>query len=121
MIAAAWPRTLAVLIVLALMFAGGWYVRGLVASVEAADQARLVDAERAVHREYVAGVEEADRRNKAKSTAAVDAVEQAREVDIQVVDREVIKYVERYRASACVVDPEWLCVVNRSLGLRCEG
>lgn len=121
MTAAMWPRTLAVLLALALVFACGWYVRSLVADVDAADQARLVEVERAAHREYVDGVEEADRLNKAKSTAAVDAVEQAREVDIQVVDREVIKYVERYRTSACVVDPEWLCVVNRSLGLRCEG
>ena len=107
---------------LAVAFGSGWYVRGLVAEVDAAEVTKQIEAERGKHREYVAEVERRDAENKAKSTAAVDKVEVQREVDVRYVDREVIKYVKaNATATACVVDPEWLCIVNRSLGLGCEG
>jgi len=105
---------------MAAAFVAGGYLRGLVATADAAAVATKVEVERKAHREYVADVVRRDAENKAKSSEVVDKVEAQREVDVRYVDREVVKYVQA-NPTSCVVDDQWLCIVNRSLGLECEG
>jgi hypothetical protein len=102
---------------------GAWYIRGGIADGDIADIERRHNKAQSELQAQVEAVEAAGRKNRAESTARLDEVEKAATVDVQYVDREVIRYVTKYRDRMCPVDPErdfdWVCLYNRSLGLPC--
>ena len=64
--------------------------------------------------------ERKDRAEKAQAQAEIDRTESTREVDVQYVDREVVKYVTKFVDRGCPVLPERVCIYNRALGLPCD-
>lgn len=107
------------------LFLAGVFFRGVVADRDMleykAAQQQVKDDQFALK----AKVEAAGVQNKQESSARVDDDQQKREVDIQFVDREIIKYVTKYRDVTCPSsDPgavaDWVCIYNTSLGLPCS-
>ena len=64
--------------------------------------------------------ERKDRAEKAQAQAEINRTESTREVDVQYVDREVVKYVTKFVDRGCPVLPERVCIYNRALGLPCD-
>lgn len=64
--------------------------------------------------------ERKDRDEKAQAQAEIDRTESTREVDVQYVDREVVRYVTKFVDRGCPVLPERVCIYNRALGLPCD-
>lgn len=92
----------------------GWQARGVMAE---RDMAKYVaqqteDARRA--QEQVDLQRQADAKNLSQSTKRVDTIEHAQQVEVQYVDREVIKYRDRPVAGKCVLPAEWVRLYNES-------
>lgn len=64
--------------------------------------------------------EHKDRVEKAQAQAEINRTESTREVDVQYVDREVVRYVTKFVDRGCPVLPERVCIYNRALGLPCD-
>ena len=115
-----WPYAVALLV----GFGAAWWFRGVLAENAMAAYVGDQDKKRQDHQELTAKVEAAGVENRKESSNRLDVTEQAREVEVQYVDREIIKYVTKYRDVDCPADPvrsiEWVCLYNRSLGLPCS-
>ncbi len=103
----------------------GWIARGVVAERDAlqaqVDAAAVADDQRAL----TAKVEAADVATRKESSTRIDQQDAAREVEIQYVDREVVRFVVKYKDVACpdgddAYLAEWVCLYDRANGLPCE-
>ena len=103
----------------------GWVARGVVAERDAlqsqVDAAAVADDQRAL----AAKVEAADVVTREESSTRIDQQDAAREVEIQYVDREVVRFVVKYKDVACpdgdaAYLAEWVCLYDRANGLPCE-
>lgn len=115
-----WKIGAAILLVLA-----GWVARGVVADRDALQVQLNQEAAAKDHRALAAKVEAADVATKQESSARLDAQDAERQVEIQYVDREVVRFVTKYQNVACPDgDPaylaEWVCLYDRANGLPCD-
>lgn len=99
-----------ILLALASAASAGWYVNGLryeqrIAAMQADQHAIAVK------------VEAADNSNTRASSERVDAQEQAHQIEVQYVDREVIRYVTRPGVARCNLSAGWVRLYNHSSGL----
>lgn len=103
----------------------GWIARGVLAERDAlqvqADAVAAADDQRAL----TAKVEAADVATRKESSTRIDQQDVAREVEIQYVDREVVRFVTKYQNVACpdgdaAYLAEWVCLYDRANGLPCH-
>lgn len=102
--------------VAAMLFGAGWYVRGLVAFAEMADYQTALIKKGQDQRELKAKVEASQASITDQSSERLDQQAEQMQKEIQYVDREVIKFRDRWRDSACRLPDEWLQLYNASLG-----
>lgn len=112
-------RLIGLVLSLLVVFFSGWAVRGVKAERDHNQFLLDLAAQAQDQRALKAKVEAANAQRTKESSQRVDAQEQHREVEVRYVDREVVKYVDRYRDRACALPPEWVCLANRSFGLPC--
>jgi hypothetical protein len=112
-------KLLALALALAFVTSGAWYVRGLKADRDMAAFKEGLRQQQDDQRALAMKVEAADVQNTKESTARVDEQEKTRGEEVRYVDREVVKYVTKYRDRACQLPGEWVCLYNQSLGLPC--
>jgi len=99
------------------LFGAGWYVRGLVAFAEMAEyKTGLADAAED-QRELKAKVEAAQAITTDQSSDRLDKQAEQVQTEVQYVDREVIKFRDRWRDSACRLPDEWVQFYEASLGI----
>ncbi len=109
-------KLLAAAAALAAAFAAGWSWRSSIASADLAEH-QLNQAKQAQdQRDLTVKIEAAQAAITEQSTERLDQKAEQREKEIQYVDREVIKYRDRWRDSACRLPAEWLQLYNASLG-----
>ena len=109
-------KQIAMAAVAAMMFGAGWYVRGLVAFAEMADYQTALIKKGQDQRELKAKVEASQAKITDESSDRLDQQAEQTQKEIQYVDREVIKFRDRWRDSACRLPDEWLQLYNASLG-----
>lgn len=110
------PRVALALIFGVAMFCFGWKARDWKADAELADYRAGLAAAAQDQRTLAAKVEAAQAATATDSTLRLDTQAAQRETEIRYVDREVIQYRDRWRASTCRLPAEWLQLYNRSLG-----
>lgn len=103
----------------------GWLARGVVAERDALQVQVDADAVAADQRALAAKVEAADVATRKESSTRLDTQDQARQTEIQYVDREVVRFVVKYKDVACpdgddAYLAEWVCLYDRANGLPCE-
>jgi len=108
----------------ALVAAGAaWWLRGTIAENEMYSFKQSLAQQQEDQKQLAMKVEAAGVENRKASSERIDAAEKAAAVEVQYVDREIIRYVTKYRDAVCPADPErdldWVCIYNRSLGLPC--
>lgn len=108
----------------ALVAAGAaWWLRGTIAENEMYSFKQSLAQQEEDQKQLAMKVEAAGVENRKASSERIDAAEKAAAVEVQYVDREIIRYVTKYRDAVCPADPErdldWVCIYNRSLGLPC--
>lgn len=100
-----------------------WWLRGTIAKNEMYSFKQDLAKQQDDQKQLAMKVEAAGVENRKASSERIDAAEKAAAVEVQYVDREIIRYVTKYRDAVCPVDPqrdaEWVCLYNRSLGLPC--
>jgi hypothetical protein len=103
--------------------AAAWWLRGTIAENEMYSFKQDLAQQQEDQKQLAMKVEAAGVENRKASSERIDAAEKAAAVEVQYVDREVIRYVTKYRDAVCPTDPErdldWVCIYNRSLGLPC--
>lgn len=103
--------------------AAAWWLRGTIAENEMYSFKQDLAQQQEDQKQLAMKVEAAGVENRKASSERIDAAEKAAAVEVQYVDREVIRYVTKYRDAVCPADPErdldWVCIYNRSLGLPC--
>lgn len=109
-------KQIAMAAVAAMLFGAGWYVRGLVAFAEMADYQTALIKKGQDQRELKAKVEASQAKITDQSSERLDQQAEQTQKEIQYVDREVIKFRDRWRDSACRLPDEWLQLYNASLG-----
>lgn len=109
-------KQIAMAAVAAILFGAGWYVRGLVAFAEMADYQTALIKKGQDQRELKAKVEASQASITDQSSERLDQQAEQTQKEIQYVDREVIKFRDRWRDSACRLPDEWLQLYNASLG-----
>lgn len=109
-------KQIAMAAVAAMLFGAGWYVRGLVAFAEMADYQTALIKKGQDQRELKAKVEASQASITDQSSERLDQQAEQTQKEIQYVDREVIKFRDRWRDSACRLPDEWLQLYNASLG-----
>ena len=109
-------KQMAMAAVAAMLFGAGWYVRGLVAFAEMADYQASLAKKGQDQRELKAKVEASQASITDQSSNRLDQQAEQTQKEIQYVDREVIKFRDRWRDSACRLPGEWLQLYNASLG-----
>jgi len=109
-------KQIAMAAVAAMLFGAGWYVRGLVAFAEMADYQTALIKKGQDQRELKAKVEASQAKITDESSDRLDQQAEQTQKEIQYVDREVIKFRDRWRDSACRLPDEWLQLYNASLG-----
>jgi len=110
-------KQIAMAAVAAMLFGAGWYVRGLVAFAEMADYQTALIKKGQDQRELKAKVEASQAKITDESSDRLDQQAEQTQKEIQYVDREVIKFRDRWRDSACRLPDEWLQLYNASLGI----
>lgn len=111
-------KQIAIAAVAAMLFGAGWYVRGLVAFADMADYQASLAKKGQDQRELKAKVEASQAKITDESSDRLDQQAEQTQKEIQYVDREVIKFRDRWRDSACRLPDEWLSIYRSSLGLR---
>lgn len=110
-------------LVAAVAAGASWWLRGTLAENEMYSFKQGLAKQQDDQKQLTLKVEAAGVENRKTSSARIDAAERAAAVEVQYVDREIIRYVTKYRDAVCPVDPqrdaEWVCIYNRSLGLPC--
>lgn len=111
-------------VVVAVIAAGAsWWLRGTIAENEMHSFKQDLAEQQEDQKQLTMKVEAAGVENRKTSSERIDAAEKAAAVEVQYVDREIIRYVTKYRDAVCPADPqrdaEWVCLYNRSLGLPC--
>lgn len=100
-----------------------WWLRGTIAENEMHSFEQDLAKQQDDQKQLTMKVEAAGVENRKTSSERIDAAEKAAAVEVQYVDREIIRYVTKYRDAVCPADPqrdaEWVCLYNRSLGLPC--
>ena len=109
-------KQIAMAAVAAMLFGAGWYVRGLVAFADMADYQTALIKKGQDQRELKAKVEASQAKITDESSDRLDQQAEQTQKEIQYVDREVIKFRDRWRDSACRLPDEWLQLYNASLG-----
>ena len=109
-------KQIAMAAVAAMLFGAGWYVRGLVAFAEMADYQTALIKKGQDQRELKAKVEASQAKITDESSDRLDQQAEQTQKEIQYVDREVIKFRDRWRDSACRLPDEWMQLYNASLG-----
>ena len=109
-------KQIAMAAVAAMLFGAGWYVRGLVAFADMADYQTALIKKGQDQRELKAKVEASQAKITDESSDRLDQQAEQTQKEIQYVDREVIKFRDRWRDSACRLPDEWLSIYNASLG-----
>lgn len=109
-------KQIAMAAVAAMLFGAGWYVRGLVAFAEMADYQTALIKKGQDQRELKAKVEASQASITDQSSERLDQQAEQTQKEIQYVDREVVKFRDRWRDSACRLPDEWLQLYNASLG-----
>ena len=109
-------KQIAMAAVAAMMFGAGWYVRGMAAFAEMADYQTALIKKGQDQRELKAKVEASQAKITNESSDRLDQQAEQTQKEIQYVDREVIKFRDRWRDSACRLPDEWLQLYNASLG-----
>lgn len=109
-------KQIAMAAVAAMLFGAGWYVRGLVAFAEMADYQTALIKKGQDQRELKAKVEASQASITDQSSERLDQQAEQTQKEIQYVDREVIKFRDRWRDSACRLPDEFLQLYNASLG-----
>lgn len=106
---ALWP------ILAAAMFAGGWEVRGWRCDLAMADyqQARAAEAEQ--QRNDSQQIEDKQIAVTGQSTKRLDDQQSTQQKEIVYVDKQVIKYRDRWRDRDCKLTDDWLQLYNASL------
>lgn len=103
--------------------AAAWWLRGTIAENEMYSFKQSLAQQQEDQKQLAVKVEAAGVENRKASSERIDAAEKAAAVEVQYVDREIIRYVTKYRDAVCPTDPErdldWVCIYNRSLGLPC--
>lgn len=102
-------------VLLAGLFAG-WYTRGLQADADMADFKEGLAATAQDQRDLKAKVEAAQAVTTAKSTERLDQQQAEQQKETVYVEKEVIRYRDRWRDSACRLPAEWLQLYNRTIG-----
>ena len=109
-------KQIAMAAVAAMLFGAGWYVRGLIAFAEMADYQTALIKKGQDQRELKAKVEASQAKITDESSDRLDQQAEQTQKEIQYVDREVIKFRDRWRDSACRLPDEWMQLYNASLG-----
>ncbi len=109
-------KLLAIAAALAAAFAAGWSWRASIADADLADFKLGLAKQAQDQRDMTIKVEAAQAAITEQSTERLDQKAEQREKEIQYVDREVIKYRDRWRDSACRLPDEWLSIYDASLG-----
>jgi hypothetical protein len=109
-------KQMAMAAVAAMLFGAGWYVRGLVAFADIADYQASLFKKGQDQRELKAKVEASQAKITDESSDRLDQQAEQTQKEIQYVDREVVKFRDRWRDSACRLPDEWLQLYNASLG-----
>lgn len=109
-------KQIAMAAVAAMLFGAGWYVRGLVAFADMEDYQTALIKKGQDQRELKAKVEASQASITDESSDRLDQQAEQTQKEIQYVDREVIKFRDRWRDSACRLPDEWLQLYNASLG-----
>ena len=109
-------KQIAMAAVAAILFGAGWYVRGLVAFAEMAEYKTGLAKAAQDQRELKAKVEASQDSITDQSSERLDQQAEQTQKEIQYVDREVVKFRDRWRDSACRLPDEWLQLYNASLG-----
>lgn len=109
-------KQIAMAAVAAMLFGAGWYVRGLVAFADMADYQTALIKKGQDQRELKAKVEASQAKITDQSSDRLDQQAEQTQKEIQYVDREVIKFRDRWRDSTCRLPDEWLSIYNASLG-----
>ena len=109
-------KQIAMAAVAAMLFGAGWYVRDLVAFAEMADYQTALIKKGQDQRELKAKVEASHAKITDESSDRLDQQAEQTQKEIQYVDREVIKFRDRWRDGACRLPDEWLSIYNASLG-----
>jgi len=109
--------------VMVLAAGAAWWLRGTIAENDMHSFKQDLAKQQEDQKQLKMKIEAAGVENKQASSERLDATEKTAAVDVQYVDREVIRYVTKYRDAVCPADPErdldWVCIYNRSLGLPC--
>ena len=103
----------------------GWVARGVVAERDALQVQADAEAVAADQRALAAKVEAADVATRKESSERLDTQDHARQTEIQYVDREVVRFVVKYKDVACpdgdaAYLAEWVCLYDRANGLPCQ-
>lgn len=101
----------------AAVFAFGWYVRGLKADRDMADFKNGLAAQAQDQRELAGKIDASRTGLREQSTARLDQQGAEQQKEIHYVDREVIRFRDRWRDRACELPADWLQLYNRSLGV----
>ena len=109
-------KQMAMAAVAAMLFGAGWHVRGLVAFADMADYQAGLAKKGQDQRELKAKVEASQASITDQSSDRLDQQAEQTQKEIQYVDREVIKFRDRWRDSACRLPDEWVSIYNASLG-----
>lgn len=109
-------NTIAIACLLVIGAATGWSARAWKAEAEMATFKEGLAATAQDQRDLKAKVEAAQAVSTAKSTERLDQQQAAQQKETVYVEKEVIRYRDRWRESACRLPAEWLQLYNRTLG-----
>lgn len=91
-----------------------WHLRGVKAERDMLQFQQNLEDDARLEREKLAQKQQEEAKNLADSSARVDENEKAQQVEVQYVDREVVKYRDRPVAGKCVLPAEWVRLYNQS-------
>ncbi|WP_055128461.1 hypothetical protein [Pseudomonas mediterranea] len=118
MIIPAWAKIAAPILAFVMWTAASagtaWHFRGVKADRDLLQYQQNLEDEARLERERVDLKRQADAKNLSDSSARLDTVEKAQQVEVQYVDREVIKYRDRPVAGKCTLPAEWVRLYNQS-------
>lgn len=95
----------------------GWQVRGLKCSADLADFQGSLAQQAQEQRTETKQIEVKQDTVTERSSQRIDEQQTSQQKEIVYVDKQVIKYRDRWRDSACRLPDEWVLIYRASLGI----
>ncbi|MCY1482348.1 hypothetical protein D9M68_159020 [compost metagenome] len=101
----------------ALFFGAGWQSRAVIAERDSLIQQAALDEANKVQYALLTELQASRLTMTEQSSARLDQQAATQQKEIQYVEKEVVRFRDRWRERACALPADWLQLYNASLGL----